>query len=85
MLNIISVRRSQNGANDPGVIYEPSEDAMTAKRSSGAHAAPDKTPFMFAVMPNPAMQSLVATQRVALEAARLRVRCGRSVADGQRR
>ncbi|MCL4715206.1 MAG: hypothetical protein KJZ75_09875 [Hyphomonadaceae bacterium] len=54
---------------------------MTAKRSSGAQAAPDKTPFLFAVMPNPAMQSFVASQRVALEAARFWARRMHAYAD----
>jgi len=54
---------------------------MTAKRSNGAHATPDTTPFMFAVMPNPALHSVVASQRVALEAARFWARRMHAYAD----
>lgn len=53
---------------------------MTAKRSNGAHA-PDSTPMIFALMPNPAIQSFAASQRVALEAARFWARRMHAYAD----
>lgn len=43
---------------------------MTDQRTNGAHAAPNTTPFMFAVMPNPALHSLLASHKMALTAAR---------------
>ncbi|HYD86962.1 MAG TPA: phasin family protein [Vitreimonas sp.] len=54
---------------------------MPAKTTNGADGAPDKTPFMFAVMPNPALHSIVASQRVALETARFWARRMHAYAD----
>lgn len=54
---------------------------MTAQRSNGVKATPDKTPVMYALMPNPAAQSFLASQQLALEAARFWARRMHAIAD----
>ncbi len=54
---------------------------MTAKRSNGVQATPDKTPVMYALMPNPAAQSFLASQKLAFEAARFWARRMHAIAD----
>lgn len=82
MLSCIDQRPArQNDANDPSAAQPATEDAMTAKQRNGAASAPDTTPFMFAIMPNPALQTFAASQRVALEAARFWARRMHSYAE----
>lgn len=54
---------------------------MTAKHTNGAKDAPAAPPMMFALMPNPALQSFAASQRVVLEAARFWARRMHAYAD----
>lgn len=54
---------------------------MTAKRSNGVQATPDKTPVLFALMPNPAAQSFLVSQKLALESARFWARRMHAIVD----